>query len=92
MKLRERKYNESEWDHILDNTWHHNAYHNLMCSILYKRYPIERHESHADRWWEEKTFTSDEMREVIHRIEDYWKDKVRIALRDGIDINGERLE
>ena len=78
--MEEKKYTESEWDYILDDTWYHNEYYDLMCSILQNGYPLERHESHAEEWWEKKSFTGYQMREILNRVESYWKDKVRTAL------------
>lgn len=74
-------FNDEDWDYILNDTWHHNKYFELMCSILYKKYPLEVHESHADCWWDEKTFTADELRDgVIGKIETYWKEQVSEAM------------
>ena len=89
------KYNDENWEHILYDTWHHDTYYDLMCSILWKKFPVEKHESTVDMWWEEKTFTAEEMRDVIQSIEYYWKDKVSLLLieRDGLreDINNLEL-
>ena len=76
------KYSDEDWENILYDTWYHNDYYELMCSILYKKYPLERHECHADCWWEEKTFTAEEMRETLRRVEVYWKDKVNMLLSE----------
>jgi hypothetical protein len=69
-------YSEEQWDTILNDTWGHNPYYDLMCSILYQRHPVEVEEDHSDLWWETKTFTADELRDEIERIETYWKDKL----------------
>jgi hypothetical protein len=68
------------WDHILNDTWSHNAWFEIMCELLYKKYPVERHESHADLWADPVVKSEEEMRELIEKIEFYWKDKVRLLM------------
>jgi hypothetical protein len=68
------------WDHILNDTWSHNPWFEIMCELLYKKYPVERHESHADLWADPVVKSEEEMREIIEKIESYWKDKVRLLM------------
>ena len=68
------------WDKILHDTWSHNEYFDIMCEILYKKFPLEVHESHADPWAEPVIKTQDEMRDLIDKLDSYWKHKIKMLL------------
>ena len=65
------------WEGMLHDTWRHDPYLEIVTEILYKKYPVEAHEDHSDLWAEPVVKTSDEMRMLIEKLEDYWKDHVR---------------
>lgn len=73
------KWNEY-WDKILHDTWSHNEYFDIVCEILYKKYPLEDHESHADPWAEPVVKTAEEMRDLIDKLGSYWKTHIRKLL------------
>ena len=64
-------YTLEEWEYIVGDTWFHNEYYDLMCSIL---------NDDNDKWIEEFTLTDIEMREIFKRIEGYWINKLELAL------------
>ena len=61
------EFTDEQWDYILNDTWHHDNYYDIMCSILQDR---------NEKFWENRTFGQWELREEIDKIEAYWKDKV----------------
>ena len=65
------------WEGIIHDTWSHEPYLEIMTEILYKKYPVEPHEDHSDLWAEPVVKTSDEMRMLLGKIEDYWKGHVQ---------------
>jgi len=65
------------WDSILHDTWSHNPYLEIVTEILYKKYPVEVHEDHSDLWADPVVKTESEMRELIEKLEDYWKGHVQ---------------
>ena len=67
------------WDRILNDTWSHNEYFDIMCNLFWKKYPIERQESTV--WADPGTKSEDEMREIIRKLEDYWKSHIRELLK-----------
>ena len=69
------------WDKILHDTWSHNEYFDIVCEILYKKYPLEAHESHADPWAEPVVKTAEEMRDLIDKLDSYWKNHIRNLLK-----------
>lgn len=74
------------WDRILNDTWSHNEYFDIMCNLFWKKYPIERHESTV--WADPVTKSEDEMREIIRKLEDYWKSHIRELLKDDEKLGG----
>ena len=74
------KLNDDEWMIILHDTWYHNEYYEIMRKLLYKKYPLARHESHASVWAETIVKSEEEMREIIKELEDYWKGHLRELL------------
>jgi len=66
------------WDIILNDTWYHNEYYDLMCKLMWKKYPIEEHESSV--WADPVTKSEEEMRQLIDEIADYWKGHIRTLL------------
>lgn len=77
------------WDRILNDTWSHNEYFDIMCNLFWKKYPIERHESTV--WADPVTKSEDEMREIIRKLEDYWKSHIRELLKDDEKLDYKRL-
>ena len=69
------------WDKILHDTWSHNEYFDIVCEILYKKYPLEDHECHADPWAEPVVKTAEEMRDLIDKLDSYWKNHIRNLLK-----------
>ena len=67
--MKDREY----WDRILHDTWSHNPYLEIMEEILYKKYPVEVHEDHSDLWADPVVKTESKMRELIEKMEYYWK-------------------
>jgi len=82
-------YNEF-WDRILHTTWEHNPYLEIVTEILYKKYPVEDHEDCSDLWADPVVKSESEMRELIEKMEDYWKDKIEM-LMETIDVLSETL-
>jgi len=82
-------YNEF-WDRILHTTWEHNPYLEIVTEILYKKYPVEDHEDCSDLWADPVVKSESEMRELIEKMEDYWKDKIEM-LMETIDVLSEKL-
>tara|TARA_B100000900_G_scaffold415588_1_gene446091 strand:+ start:4561 stop:4848 length:288 start_codon:yes stop_codon:yes gene_type:complete len=70
------------WDKILHDTWSHNEYFDIVCEFLYKKYPLEVHESHADPWADPVVKTAEEMRDLIDKLDSYWKRHIRNLLKD----------
>lgn len=73
MNKTERMY----WEGILHDTWGHDPYFEIVTEILYKKYPVEAHEDHSDLWAEPVVKTSDQMRMLLEKLEDYWKGHVQ---------------
>ena len=71
---------EYYWSRILDDTWSHNEYFDIVCEILYKKFPLETYESHAEPWAETITKSQEEMRDLIDKLDSYWKRHVRALL------------
>jgi len=71
---------EYYWSKILDDTWSHNEYFDIVCEILYKKFPLETHESHAEPWAETITKSQEEMRDLIDKLDSYWKNHIRVLL------------
>ena len=69
------------WDKILHDTWSHNEYFDIVCEILYKKFPLEDNESHADPWADPVVKTADEMRDLIDKLDSYWKRHIRNLLK-----------
>lgn len=78
------------WDKILHATWDHNPYLEIVTEILYKKYPVEDHEDHSDLWADPVVKSESEMRELIEKMENYWKDKIKM-LMETIDVLSEDL-
>ena len=68
------------WDKILHTTWEHNPYLEIVTEILYKKYPVEDHEDHSNLWADPVVKSESEMRELIEKMEDYWKDKIKMLM------------
>jgi len=64
------------WDRILHDTWSHDPYFEIVTEILYKKYPVEVHEDHSDLWADPVVKSESEMRELIEKMESYWKEHV----------------
>ena len=84
LNMTEMNYDEY-WDRILHATWEHNPYLEIVTEILYKKYPVEVHEDHSDLWADPVVKSESEMRELIEKMEDYWKDKIKM-LMETIDV------
>ena len=82
---KEMKYNDEQWDYILHDTWYHNEYYDLMCSIL---------QDENEKWIEKFELTEVELREIFKQIESYWKDKVMLAFErnKGKEVRGFTLK
>ena len=65
------------WEGILHATWGHDPYLEIVTEILYKKYPIEAHEDHSDLWADPVVKSESEMRELIEKLETYWKGHVQ---------------
>ena len=68
------------WDRILNDTWSHNEYFDIMCNLFWKKYPIERHESTV--WADPVIKSEEEMRLIIKELESYWKSHIRELLKN----------
>ena len=64
-------YTDEQWEYIVGDTWFHDKYYDLMCSILKDK---------DDKWIEKFTLTDDELREIFKKIEGYWIHKVESLL------------
>ena len=89
LNMTEMNYHEY-WDKIMHTTWMHNPYLEIVTEILYKKYPLEDHEDCSDVWADPVVKSESEMRELIEKMEDYWKDKIKM-LMETIDVLSEEL-
>tara|TARA_B100001094_G_scaffold112644_1_gene108547 strand:- start:1798 stop:2322 length:525 start_codon:yes stop_codon:yes gene_type:complete len=78
------------WDKILHDTWSHNEYFEIMCKLLWKEYPIERHESSV--WADPIVKSEDEMREIIKELEGYWKSHIKDWIMTSLERKEEQVQ
>ena len=71
---------DTDWDRILHSTWSHNEYFELMLEVFYKKYPLKRSECHANVWADPVVKSEDYMRDLMMRIETYWKGHITSLL------------